>query len=139
MATMQSRGLDVLRRVALVLLVVSAIVSFGLMLHVGQYRLNILMVLFAVWDLSPFVALFLAGIVSSRWPIPVRAVLYALMLLVAGESVVIYGRVVIKHPAQPAFAFLMVPLVSWVLLIMGLLIAHVVSTKRSGHQPLFRA
>jgi hypothetical protein len=136
---MQSRGLDILRSVALVLIVVAAIVSFGLMLHVGQYRLNILMLLFAVWDLSPFVALFLAGIVSSRWPILMRAVLYALMLLVASESVLAYGRVVIKRPAQPAFAFLVVPLVSWILLIMGLLIAHVVSTKRTGHQPLFRA
>src|SRR5690242_1912769 len=136
---MQSRGLDMLRGVALVLVVVAAIVSFGLMLHVGQYRLNILMLLFTVWGLSPFAALFVAGIVSRRWPILVRAVLYALMLLVAGESVVVYGRVVIKHPAQPAFAFLMVPLISWVLLIMGLLIAHVVSTKRSGHKALFRA
>src|SRR5215831_21155166 len=133
---MQSRGLDILRSVAFVLIVVAAIVSFGLMLHVGQYRLNILMLLFAVWDLSPFVALFLAGIVSCRWPILMRAVLYALMLLVASESVLAYGRVAIKRPAQPAFAFLVVPLVSWVLLIMGLLIAHVVSTKRTGHQPL---
>src|SRR5262249_9095107 len=115
--SMQSRGLDVLRGVALVLLVGAASVSFGLMLHVGQYRLNILMLLFAVWDLSPFAALFVAGIWSRQWPILMRAVLYALMLLVAGESVVVYGRVVIKRPAQPAFAFLTVPLVSWVLLI----------------------
>jgi hypothetical protein len=136
---MQSRGLDVLRGVALVLVVVAAIVSFGLMLHVGQYRLNLLMLLFAVWDLSPFAGLFMAGIVSKRWQILMRAVLYALMLFVAGVSVVVYGRVVIKHPAQPAFAFLMVPLVSWVLLIVVLLTAHVVSTRRTGHQALFRA
>ena len=136
---MQSRGLDVLRSVALVLVVVAAIVSFGLMLHVGQYRLSVLMLLFAVWDLSPFAGLFVAGIVSKRWRILMRAALYAVMLFVAGESVVVYGRVVLKRPAQPAFAFLMVPLVSWALLIVVLLIAHVVSTKRSGHKALFRA
>jgi hypothetical protein len=136
---MQSRGLDVLRSVALVLVVVAAIVSFGLMLHVGQYRLSVLMLLFAVWDLSPFAGLFAAGIVSNRWRILMRSALYAVMLFVAGESVVVYGRVVLKRPAQPAFAFLMVPLVSWALLIVVLLIAHVVSTKRTGHQPLFRA
>ena len=135
---MQSRGLDVLRRVALVLIVVAAIVSFGLMLRVGQYRLSVLMLFFAVWDLSPFAGLFVAGIVSKRWRILMRAALYAVMLFVAGESVVVYGRVVLKRPAQPAFAFLVVPLVSWVLLIVVLLIAHVVSTKRTGHQPLFR-
>lgn len=136
---MQSRGLDVLRSVALVLVVVAAIVSFGLMLHVGQYRLSVLMILFAVWDLSPFAGLFVAGIVSKRWRNLMRAALYAVMLVVAGESVVVYGRVVLKHPAQPAFAFLMVPLVSWALLIVVLLIAHVVSTRRAGDQPLFRA
>ena len=136
---MQSRGLDVLRSVALVLVVVAAIVSFGLTLHVGQYRLSVLMLLFAAWDLSPFAGLFVAGIVSKQWRIPMRAALYAVMLFVAGESVVVYGRVVLKRPAQPAFAFLMVPLVSWVLLIVVLLIAHVVSTKRTGHEPLFRA
>jgi hypothetical protein len=106
---------------------------------VGQYRLSVLMVLFAVWDLSPFAGLFVAGIVSKRWRILMRAALYAVMLFVAGESVVVYARVVLKRPAQPAFAFLMVPLVSWALLIVVLLIAHVVSTKRAGHQPLFRA
>ena len=73
------------------------------------------MLLFAVWDLSPFAGLFVAGIVSKRWRILMRAALYAVMLFVAGESVVVYGRVVLKRPAQPAFAFLMVPLVScWV-------------------------
>jgi hypothetical protein len=136
---MQTRPLDALRIAALVLVVVSAILSFGFMLHVGGYRLSILMLLFAVWDLSPFVGLFVAGLLSKRWPILTRAALYAVMLIVAGDSVVIYGRVVLKHPAQPAFAFLMVPLASWVLLIVALLVAHVVSTKRTGHQPLFRA
>jgi hypothetical protein len=62
---MQSRGLDVLRRIALAVVVVAAIVSFGLMLHVGQYRLSALMLLFAVWDLSPFAGLLVAGIVLS--------------------------------------------------------------------------
>jgi hypothetical protein len=79
----------VLRSVALVLVVVAAIVSFGLMLHVGQYRLSVLMLLFAVWDLAPFAGLFVAGIVSKRWRILMRAALYAVMLFVAGESVVV--------------------------------------------------
>jgi len=131
--------MQTLRNVALASVVVGAIVSFGLMLHVGEYRLNGLMLLFAVWDLSPFVGLFVAAILSKQWPILMRAAVHAVMLVVALNSVVVYGRVALTHPAQPAFAFLVVPLVSWVLLIMAVLITHVISTKRSGHQPLFRA
>ena len=131
--------MQTLRNVALASVVVGAIVSFGLMLHVGEYRLNGLMLLFAVWDLSPFVGLFVVGIVSKRWPTLMRAAIYAVMLGVSGGSVLVYGRVVLMHPAQPAFAFLIVPLISWALTVMVTLITHVISTKRSGHQPLFRA
>jgi hypothetical protein len=132
------RRLDVLRGLALVAVVLSAVGSFGLMLHAGKYRLNLLMLLFAVWDLSPFAALAVAGVASKRWPKITRAALYAVMLCVAGESVMVYGRVVWKRPAQPAFALLVVPLASWTLLIIVVLVAHVISTKKSGHQQLFR-
>jgi hypothetical protein len=135
---MQRRGLDVLRSVALILVAVSAVASFALMLHVGQYRLSILMFLFAVWDVSPFVGLLAAGMVSKRWSLLMRRALYCVMVFVAGASVIIYGRVVVNHPRQPAFAFLMVPLISWVLFVVTLLVAHVISTRRHGHQPLFR-
>jgi hypothetical protein len=62
------RRLDILRGVALVAVVLSAVGSFVLMLHAGEYRLNLLMLLFAVWDLSPFAALAVAGVASKRWP-----------------------------------------------------------------------
>jgi hypothetical protein len=106
------RRLDILRGVALVAVVLSAVGSFGLMLHVGEYRSNLLMLFFAVWDLSPFAALAVAGVASKRWPKITRAALYGVMLCIAGESVMVYGRVVWKKPAQPAFAFLVVPLLS---------------------------
>jgi hypothetical protein len=134
---MRTRRLNVLRGVAIAAVVVGALVSFGLMLHIGRYRFSSLMLLFAIWDLSPFVALFAAGVVSKRWPVITRGAL--VMLIVAGDSVVIYGRVAAKAPTQLAFAFLIVPLASWVLLIVTVLIAHVISTKLSGrHERLFR-
>ena len=64
----QSRRLKLLRRVALIAVVLGALGSLGLVAHVGQYRFNILLLLFVVWDLSPFAALIVAGIVSKRWP-----------------------------------------------------------------------
>jgi hypothetical protein len=69
-----------MRGVALIAVVLSAVVSIGLMLHVGEYRLNLLMLLFAVWDLSPFAALTVAGVASKRWPKITRTALYGVML-----------------------------------------------------------
>jgi hypothetical protein len=135
---MQNPRLDLLRTLVLIFAVMAAACSFALMLQVGHYRMSVLMVLFAAWDLSPFVALTVAGIVSKRWSNLMRGALYLVTTFISAASIVVYGLVVLKRPAQPAFAFLVVPLGSWVLLIVVVLIAHTVSTRRSGHQPLFR-
>lgn len=111
---MPARGLDTLRQLTLVLAAVAAIASFGLMLHVGGYRMNLLMFLFAGWDLAPFAALVMACVVSRQWPALLRAALYGVTLVVAAASVAVYAFVVLKRPAQPAFAFLAVPFASWV-------------------------
>jgi hypothetical protein len=141
-ATQHSKGrtLGLLRAVALIALTLGALGSFVLMLSVGHYSFSILMVLFTIWDLSPFLALIVVDFTSKHWPVFSRAALYGVMLIVAAGSVAIYGTVALKAPAQPAFAFLMVPLGSWVLLIVVVLVAHVVSTKVSGrHERLFRS
>ena len=128
-----------MRPVALIAVMLGALGSFGLMLSVGHYQLSVLMLLFAIWDLSPFLAIILVDLVSKHWAGFHRTALYVLMLVVAVGSVTIYGSVVLRAPAQPAFAFLVVPLVSWVLLILVVLTGHVVSRRMSGrHEPLFR-
>ncbi len=136
----KGRALGLLRAVALIAVMVGALVSFGFVLSVGHYNFRVLMVLFTIWDLSPFLALILVDLASKHWPVFNRASLYGVMLIVATASVAIYGSVVLKAPAQPAFAFLVVPLVSWVLLIVVVLITHVVSRRMSGrHERLFRS
>jgi hypothetical protein len=116
-----------------------ALASFGLMLSVGHYQFNVLMLLFTIWDLSPFLALILVDAVSKHWAVFHRAALYTVMLIVAVASVTIYGSVVLRAPAQPAFAFLVVPVGSWVLLILVVLVGHAVSRRMSGrHERLFR-
>ena len=59
---MRTERLDVLRGVALAAVVVGAFGSLGLTLHVGGYRVSILMLLFVIWVLSPFVVLFVAAL-----------------------------------------------------------------------------
>src|SRR3984893_13107145 len=74
--------LGLLRAVALIAVVAGAAGSVGLMLWVGHRNPSrVLLVLFAIWDLSPFIALVLADIVSKRWSVITRATLYGVMLI----------------------------------------------------------
>ena len=87
--------------------------SLGLMLRVGQRSPGILLALFAVWVVSPFVGVALAG----RWRVGKRATLYRVGLVLAVGSLAVYGYTAFGPPrAKPAAVFLMVPLVSWVVI-----------------------
>jgi hypothetical protein len=76
----------------------------------------VLMLLFTVWVLSPFVALLVSAMVSAGWTGPFRAALYGVMLAVSVLSPLAYAVVALGPPRpRPAFAFLVVPLASWCL------------------------
>lgn len=56
-----------LRKVALIAVVAGAAVSVGLILWIGHRNPSrVLLGLFVIWDLSPFVGLVLADVVSKR-------------------------------------------------------------------------
>ena len=130
----QDESHGIVRRAALIATLAGAAGSFGLMLAVGhRQRSPILIVLFTVWDLSPFAALVYAGVVSRSWSVLTRSVLYGVMLLVTLGSVGIYGYVALGPPRpQPAFLFLVVPLVSWLLIGIIFPLAAFLSGRRSG-------
>ena len=124
--------LGLLRAVALIAVVAGALGSVGLMLWVGHRNPSrALLALFVIWDLSPFIALVLADIVSKRWSVLTRATLYGVMLIVALGSLAFYGDVVWRPRPQPAFMFLVVPLGSWLLMIIVVPIAALVSSRLS--------
>ena len=56
------------------------------------------MALFAVWVLSPFIALVLANMISKRWSVLIRATLYTVMLILTVGSLAIYGDVALGPP-----------------------------------------
>jgi hypothetical protein len=127
----------VLHAVALTAVVAGAGGSVGLMLWVGHRNPSrVLLVLFAIWDLSPFVALLLANKVSKRWSVLTRATLYGVMLILTLGSLAFYGDVVWRPRPQPAFVFLVVPLGSWLLMTIvvavGALISGRLSRRRAG-------
>jgi ACR3 family arsenite efflux pump ArsB len=123
-----------MRFVARIALVAGAAGSLGLMFRVGARQNSLLLiVLFTGWVVSPFVALALAELASTRWSGLTRATLHGLMVVLAAGSVAIYADVAFgPSRPQPAFMFLMVPFGSWLLLTTVVPIAALVSRRRSG-------
>ncbi len=99
------------------------------MFRVGRRNESaLLMMVFAFWVLSPFVALAWASRVSKRWSALTRATLHIIILILTSGSLLIYGNVAFGAPRpQPAFMFLVVPFASWLLIAVALSIAAFVS------------
>ena len=125
-----------MRAVALVAVVVGATGSIGLMLDVGRHNPSrMLLVLFAIWVLSPFVGLVLAASGSPRWLVAARERVHVVMLIVALGSLAIYGQVAFGPPRpRPASAFLVVPFGSWGLIVATLGMAALRSGKPSDRR-----
>jgi hypothetical protein len=108
---------NLLRAVARIAVATGAVGSAGMALWAGRRSPRVLLVLFVVWVLSAFVALGWANLASKRWSVLTQATLYCVTLAIALGSLASYGYVVLPLAGSPrAFAFLVVPFVSWVLL-----------------------
>ena len=124
--------LGLLRGVALIAVVAGSLGSVGLMLWVGHRNPSrALLFLFVVWDLAPFIGLILAEIVSKRWSAFTRATLYGVMLILALGSLAFYVDVVWRPRPQPAFMFIVVPVGSWLLMMIVVPTAALLSGRLS--------
>jgi hypothetical protein len=121
-----------LRAGALIAVLAGAVGSVGLILRAGQRAPRLLLLLLALWVLSPFMAVLIAEVVSKPWPVLTRATLYGVMLVLTLGSLAIYGEDALRpRRAQPAFVFVVVPLASWALLVTVVPIAALISAKLS--------
>ena len=129
----EGKFLGLLHAAGLIAALAGAVGSVGLMLHAGRNNPSrLLLVLFALWVLSPFLALVLADVASKRWSVLTRATLYTVMLVLAVGSLVAYGDVALGPPrSKPAFVFVVVPPASWLLIGIVLSIAALVSGRPS--------
>ena len=124
---------SLLRTGALISVLVGALGSVGLVLRAGQGTPRLLLVLFIIWVLSPFVALGWATARSKYWSVPARRTLCCLSLLLTPASLAIYGGAV--HVAPPgsanAFVYVAIPPLSWLVMTLAVLAAVAVSRRRS--------
>ncbi len=103
---------------ALIVVLVGAAGSLGLMFNAGRNQKSILLIaLFTIWVLSPFIALLVANVISKHWSILTRMTLYFLMLFITLGSLISYSGALSPPGTKPAFKFLIVPLISWLLLV----------------------
>ena len=91
--------------------------SLALMFYAGRRQESIVLIaMFTIWVLSPFVGLAWSDLRSKQWPIRTRATLYPTMLVLPLGSLGIYGADALwRLKPQASFVFLVVPPVTWLL------------------------
>jgi len=122
--------LNLFRLLALGVLVAGALGSLDLTLKAGHNNKSfILVALFVIWVLSPFIIFLIANIASRRWSFLARVMLYILTIFITVGSLVGYSGALTPPGAKPAGVFLIVPLLSWVLIVITYLIVSFRKTK----------
>lgn len=103
-----------LRFTALIALVIGAAGSLGLWIHATHHPPPLLIVLFVVWVLSPFVVLGIGHVMAKRWALSTQTALCWVTLLVAVASIAIYADDAVSHrTAHPAAVYVVVPPAAW--------------------------
>jgi hypothetical protein len=111
-------NLNFLRILALIAMLVGAIGSLGFMFNAGHNQNSVILItLFTIWVLSPFAGLLIANKISKRWTVLTRLTLCWLMLVITFVSLISYSSVISPLGTKPAFKFLVVPLISWLLIV----------------------
>ena len=124
MAAKKTFNLSLARIMALIVVLAGAGGSLGYVLHSGRNNKSVLLiVLFVFWVLSPFVALLVANVVSRRWLVLTSITLYSLTIFLTLGSLICYSGLWSPPGTKPAFVFLVVPLLSWILMAIFIAIA----------------
>lgn len=125
--------LRLLRTAALVAVLIGAVGSVGFTLRAGQRNPSrFLIALFVLWVLSPFIAMLFGSFLFKDWQALTRATLQSVALILSLVSLAIYGRVALGPPrAKTAFVFVVVPPLSWLLMVLAVTVAAFVSRRRS--------
>jgi hypothetical protein len=124
--------LNLLRIIALIVLTGGAGISLKSVLLAGRNNTSVLLpLLFAAWVLSPFISLLAADIISGRWTVPIRLTLYSLMLALTLGSLIGYSGILSSPDIKPAFIFLVVPLISWLIILIATTIITLLTRRRS--------
>jgi FtsH-binding integral membrane protein len=121
---------NLLRTMALTILLVGSIGSLYFMFNAGSNQKSIVLLgLFTAWVLSPFVGLFVANRIFTHWAVTTRQLIYWLMVALTIVSLIAYSGALTPSNTKPAFIFLVIPFLSWLVILTALLVAKRLSRK----------
>lgn len=127
-----------LHTTARVAAVIGAVASVALTLYAGRSNnLPFLMVLMAGWVFAPFFGFALASRFSANWPPGARTTLDVAIVVIAAAALGIYARDALQPPPRRAVVYVLVPIVSW-LVLLGVAAAGFVFRRRDSPPPAQR-
>lgn len=112
-----------LRTTVLWVLSIGGLGSLIKTIQAGRNSHSMLLIsLFVIWVLSPFITLLVANLISKKWPFRSQVKLYLLSTFIAIVSLMAYNNIWTAAGTKKAFVFLIVPLLSWLLMIVAFVI-----------------
>jgi hypothetical protein len=111
-------ALNILRTVAIIIVLIGAAITLCLVMQAGAHNKSVLLLLlFILWDLSPFAALLVANSFYKHHAVVVLVTLYILMLIIAIGAPLFYWHISGLSGPSRTGPFLVVPILSWLLMI----------------------
>lgn len=108
---------NIFRTIAPTVALFGLVGSLYFMFNAGSNQKSILLLgLFTAWVVSPFVGLFLVTKFSKRLTVTNNSSFYWLLIIVTIISLVAYSGALPPPGTKPAFMFLAIPFVSWLLI-----------------------
>jgi hypothetical protein len=118
MSLIRDSRLPLLRLISLIAGWLGALGSLYFVLHTGRHNKSIFLpVLFCLWVLSPFFLLLNEKRIVKYLPDSRRPYLYGLIIAVAFISLVCYSGLFKLNNTRPAFIFLVIPALSWIVVL----------------------
>ncbi len=118
MTTTETSKQNILRIASLTAVLAGAIGSMYFMFTAGSHQKSIVLIgLFTAWVLSPFIGLVVVNRLSKPLSAKIHSVIYWTTVLVSVASITIYSGAMPSAQTKPAFYFLVVPFLSWLVLL----------------------
>ena len=118
MKNSKSSNQNILRSISLITLLLSTIGSMYFMFHAGSNQKSLVLIgLFTAWVFAPFVGLFVLNRLAQPITAKTSTSVYYTTVVLSVTSLIIYSGAVTPAQTKPAFTFLVVPFLSWVVLL----------------------
>jgi len=113
-----------LQTIAMIILLIGSIGSLYFMFIAGSNQKSIILIgLFTSWVISPFVGLFFASRFTKVYTEKTHSWFYSTMIVLNIVSLIVYSGILATSQTKPAFNFLVVPFLSWLVILIIIFIA----------------